>query len=92
VIDECLRVSRHRLIILEDVFRNRVERELLKALDWLGNRSISPNMPFPFTFRSEQQWLDLFREMKLAVCGVESIRPVPWRPTRHRMFVLERKE
>lgn len=90
VLNECLRVSKDRLVVLEDVHKNPFELKLLKLFDWIGNRTISADMPFPFNFRSEQQWLEIFRKLKVRVKGVESIRPVPWRPTRHRMFVLEK--
>lgn len=90
VLDECLRVSRHRLIVLEDVHKNPFELSLLKMFDWIGNRTISAEMPFPFNFRSEKQWLEIFQRLRVKVKDVESIRPVPWRPTRHRMFILDK--
>jgi SAM-dependent methyltransferase len=90
VLNECLRVSKDRLVVLEDVHKNPFELKLLKLFDWIGNRTISADMPFPFNFHSEQQWLEIFRKLKVRVKNVESIRPVPWRPTRHRMFILDK--
>lgn len=90
VIQECLRVTRQRVIILEDVYRSRLELLLLKVLDWVGNRSISADMPFPFTFKQENVWQKMFRELGVRSIDPVPIRPMPWRPSRHRMFVLEK--
>jgi ubiquinone/menaquinone biosynthesis C-methylase UbiE len=88
VLKECLRVTRNQLVIVEDVYQNEFELELLKVFDWIGNRPVSAEMHLPFTFRSESQWRRLFKKLGAKVRSVKSIRPVPWRPTRHRMFVL----
>lgn len=92
VLQECLRVTREQLVILEDVYQSQFELALLKIFDWIGNRPVAADMPLPFTFRSEVAWLQQFERSGARVRGVRSIRPVPWRPTRHRMFVLETVE
>ena len=92
VLQECLRVARERLVILEDVYQSQFELALLKIFDWIGNRPVAAEMPLPFTFRSEPAWLQQFESLGARVRGVRSIRPVPWRPTRHRRFVLEAVE
>ncbi|MEW6027857.1 MAG: class I SAM-dependent methyltransferase [Chloroflexota bacterium] len=89
-IQECLRVARRRVIILEDVFYNRLELELLKRLDVLGNHVISNDMPYPFTFQTPSGWRTLFAGLNARVTVEKGIRPIPWRPSRHRMFVLEK--
>lgn len=92
VLQECLRVSKEQLVILEDVYQNPFELALLKIFDWIGNRPVAADMPLPFTFRSETAWLRQFERLGARVIDITSIRPVPWRPTRHRMFVLETVE
>lgn len=89
VLKECLRVSSKWVIVLEDIFHNSLEFHLLKALDWIGNRSVSADMPFPYNFKSEGEWLGLFSQAGAQVRAIETIRPTPWRPSRHRLFVLE---
>lgn len=89
VLKECLRVTKGQLVVLEDVYRSQFELALLKVFDWIGNRPVAAGMPLPFTFRSEVAWLRQFRRLGARVRRVRPIRPVPWRPTRHRMFVLE---
>jgi ubiquinone/menaquinone biosynthesis C-methylase UbiE len=85
---ECLRVSRHQVVVAEDVYVSPLELSLLRALDWLGNRSVSSRMSLPFGFRRERTWTGLFERLGAHLANVESIRPVPWRPSRHRLFVL----
>ncbi|MEJ2263423.1 MAG: class I SAM-dependent methyltransferase [Anaerolineales bacterium] len=89
VLRECLRVTRDRLLVMEDVYRNGFELALLKLFDWLGNRPFAAEMSLPFTFRSECEWLAQFKKIGVKVAKVIPVRPVPWRPTRHRMFILE---
>ena len=86
---ECLRVARDQLVVMEDVYRNGFERLLLKLFDWLGNRPFVAEMSLPFTFCSEREWLAQFKKLGVKVAKVVPVRPVPWRPTRHRMFILE---
>jgi hypothetical protein len=88
---EGLRVSRRLLIVLEDVYRTPLELHLLKLLDWSGNILISNDMSFPFNFKTENEWTAIFKDLGPRLAAVESIRPVPWRPSRHRIFVLEKQ-
>jgi ubiquinone/menaquinone biosynthesis C-methylase UbiE len=61
VLDEALRVTRSRLIILESVYRNRWERFWLERLDGALNRyRHRGEMPLPLAFKSPQQWQQLF--------------------------------
>jgi len=87
---ECLRVTRHRVIILEDIYQNQLELKLLKVLDWTGNRSVSVHMNLPFNFKSENEWRDIFATLDVELVAVENVRPIPWRPSRHRLFVLDK--
>ena len=91
VLRECWRVARQKVIVLEDVYAGPAELSLLKVLDWLGNRSTSRDMSLPFTFRSEAEWKQIFSDLGMALMAVERIRPVPWRPSRHRLFVLDKQ-
>jgi len=89
VLKECLRVTKRRLIILEDIYRSQVELLALKISDWIGNRPFSSEMSIPFNFDSTHGWLALFREIGASTTSFESIRPLPWLPTRQRMFAIE---
>jgi len=88
---ESLRVTRRRLIVLEDVHRSPLDFRILKILDWYGNLLISKEMSFPFNFKTETEWKEIFDGLGTNLIAAESIRPTPWRPSRHRVFVLDKK-
>ncbi len=89
-LQEGLRVANKRLIVLEDVYQNKPELQLLKTLDWYGNIFISKDMNFPFNFKTENEWKSIFKSLDAKLTTVDSIRPTAWRPSRHRLFVLEK--
>jgi len=61
VLDEALRVTRHRLIVTESVFRNRVDRFWLHLLDGrLNARRHGGAMNVPLSFRTAEGWRALF--------------------------------
>ena len=87
---ESLRVAKKRLIVLEDIYQNPFELRMLRVLDWSGNILISKDMNFPFNFKTESEWKTIFESLDTNLVAAESIRPIPWRPSRHRMFVLDK--
>ena len=89
---ECLRVASHRVLILEDVYENAVELLLLKVLDWIGNRQVSSAINLPFRFKSESEWTSLFNALGVRSSATQSVIIIPWRPSRHRLFVLEKPQ
>lgn len=84
---EALRVTRRRLVVLEDVYENRLEKLLLKACD-LGNLLQAPRMHLPFRFRTEAEWMKTFRACAVSHVETTRIRPAIPKPTRHRQFVV----
>ena len=87
-VKECLRVSRRRVILLEDVFTNRAEQLLVKGCDY-GNMFISREMNMALNFKSVQGWMALFGTLGVKRVETVPIRPAFLKPTRHRMFVLD---
>jgi SAM-dependent methyltransferase len=66
VLDEALRVTRSRLIILESVYRNRWERFCLERLDgWLNRYRHAGEMHLPLTFKRSEEWQQLFEARPL---------------------------
>lgn len=85
---ECARVAKKVVVIGEDVYRNPFERMVVRVLDFIGNRLNSKEIPVPGTFRNEEGWekfLGGFKEVELF--RVATVVPLPFRPTRHRLFV-----
>lgn len=61
VLDEALRVTGARLIVVESVYRNRVDRFWLDLLDGRLNRfRLDGRMSAPRAFRTPGQWAGLF--------------------------------
>lgn len=85
---ECLRVSSGHVIILEDVYRGPAEKLALRFFDWLGNRPFHAEMQLTFNFRTDREWREMISGLGADLVASRSIRPIPWRPTRHRMYVV----
>ena len=90
LLDEVVRVAKHRVIITEDTPFNPVDRVMNTAWDWLLNWR--HGVPTPFTFRSADEWLDLFKARDLSIAHVDTYRPL-WPTLKtypHTIFVLDR--
>jgi SAM-dependent methyltransferase len=90
LLDEAVRIARRRVIVTEDTPASRAEWIVNAAWDWILN--LRHGVPTPFTFRSVEQWTDLFKARDLSMAHVETYRPVwPSLGTyRHTLFVLDR--
>jgi ubiquinone/menaquinone biosynthesis C-methylase UbiE len=90
LLKEAARVSRRRLILIEDTPRSRLDRVFNVGWDFVLN--LRHGVPKPFTFRTVEGWLQAFGRLGLTVVHVETYRP-KW-PTlmtyHHTLFVLER--
>jgi SAM-dependent methyltransferase len=90
LLDEAIRITRCRLIVLEDTPTSRVDRASNVAWDWLLNRR--HRVPCPFTFRDVHGWTTLFKDRDLSIVHNETYRAM-W-PTlgmyHHSAFILDR--
>jgi len=88
---EAMRVASKRVLVLEDTPFNKVDLVFNKAWDWILNQR--HGIPIPFTFRTREQWTDVFSQNGFRVGHAESYRP-KW-PTlamyHHSLFVLDRR-
>ena len=90
LLDEAVRVARHRLIVLEDTPRTRLDRAFNTAWDWVLN--LRHGVPTPFTFRDVDGWARAFKERDLSIAHVETYRPM-WPTLKtypHSVYVLDR--
>ena len=91
VLGEAVRLAARRLIVIEDTPTTRVDHVFNVLWDKILN--IRHGVPTPLTFRSVDEWREIFMEHGLTVCHAESYRP-KW-PTlmtyHHTLFVLERE-
>jgi SAM-dependent methyltransferase len=92
LVAEAARVSRRRLIVIEDTPTSRLDLSLNVWWDWLLNRR--HGVPTPFTFRTARAWTAVFRRHGLRIIGSDTYR-ARW-PTlmsyHHTAFVLDRTE
>jgi SAM-dependent methyltransferase len=89
LLDEGLRISRTRLIVMEDTPATGLDRAFNKAWDRVLN--LRHRVPCPFTFRSAEDWIGLFKDRDLSVAHSETYRPM-WPTLRtypHSLFVLD---
>ncbi|MDO8494492.1 MAG: class I SAM-dependent methyltransferase [Deltaproteobacteria bacterium] len=101
LLQEACRVAKRHVVIFEDIFSNRVERwftvwncfhnnffhgwvRFLKG-STKGNMA---KMPFPFTFRSVEEWKTLFRKLPLTLVSQET-RGMGWKPLTKGIFCLK---
>jgi SAM-dependent methyltransferase len=76
VLDEAIRVTRNRLVVIESVFRNRVDRFWLDLLDGRLNRlRHGGRMPAPRAFRTPDGWRALFAARGLRVTATRWLGP-----------------
>ena len=77
VLDEAVRVTRKRIIIIESVYRNRRERFWLDLLDHRLNRyRHGGGMRIPVSFRRPEEWQGLFESRGLRI--IEAAWLGPW--------------
>lgn len=88
-LQECLRVTRGFVILLEDIFRTPTGRAALTVFDWIGNRPFSGDMRLPYNFRTDVQWREMIGQLGAELVEVRPVRPNPWRPTAHNMYVIK---
>jgi ubiquinone/menaquinone biosynthesis C-methylase UbiE len=86
---EAARLTRRRLIVVEDTPMSRADRVFNTAWDWALN--LRHGVPKPFSFRTVEGWRRVFRREGLTELAAETYRPL-W-PTlgtyRHTLFVLK---
>ena len=87
ILKEMIRVSRKKLIIVEDVFNNSLERLGLQIFDCVENRTFSPEMPIPHNFRNLVQWKKIFKTFNLELVWSTQFRALPL-PVRNQSFCL----
>ena len=89
-IDEAIRLSKKRIIIIEDVPRNIIERMLMCVIDVLGNKFVSLAIPTPCNFLYDQDWKRLFKDKKLRLICQSSVHPLWFPRMNHPIYVVEK--
>jgi ubiquinone/menaquinone biosynthesis C-methylase UbiE len=88
LLTECTRVTKRRILVLEDVYSNEFELQVTKLLDQV-NLLTSSDMNIPMNFKKEAEWVSIFNRPDFKLVESHNIRPMAIRPTRHRLFVID---
>lgn len=107
LLNECVRVTRQRLIIVESVYAdadrigsaaipfclNEEEQFVYTSFfDWFYNRVLHSDVPTPFNFLSPQQWDDVFSKSRLSVLTRQDLGiDVEIVPIHHFLYVLDKR-
>jgi SAM-dependent methyltransferase len=89
-VGECRRVSTGRVLIIEEVFRNKIEELFTKGEDWLANRLLSGDVDVPLQFRSLADWRAIFARQGLTVEKETRFFPLPFIPLCTMFFELRK--
>ena len=89
LLSEAHRVSRNRIIILEDHYQTWPGLQLTKLHDLFVNKLICSDVLCPCTFRTEDSWRTLFSGLNLAVVQTEVIRSLPGNVQAQLLYHLE---
>ena len=87
---EICRVTRGRILIIEETYAGRASFLLTCAHDWITNRVESLTVPIPFRFRTDAGWREAFDALGYEVREDRRVYQVPaGNLTRQRLYVLE---
>lgn len=87
-IRELARVTRCRIIVIEDTWTGAINKAWLYLLEFVMNRVYTLKVPLPFNFKTPQQWLELFNRNRLRIVHSKEFKSTV-AGLRHAVFVLE---
>lgn len=86
---EARRVSKDRIIVLEDHYQTWMGLQLTKFHDIIVNKLICTDVACPCTFRTEEGWRALFSQLNLSVDQTAVIRSLPGNVQAQLLFHLK---
>ena len=89
VIDDCARVARVRLIIIEDTLRsNALSLPLAKINCWIGNTIAESGIQLPYSFRKPEEWREAFHGRGLEIERERQFKSQPIALVAQTLFVV----
>ena len=87
IIDEAKRVS-SKIVILEDIYVNRVHLYIMKAYDFIMN--VRHGVNTPFNFHKHEDWLKIFSKKSMKVIATKEYRFNPfYSPMKTQFYYLD---
>lgn len=91
VLEEAVRVTSKRLIVIESIFISEEERRFNIFMDWFYNRIFSyENVNVPLNFRTPSEWEKLFLKYFKSVKSIDLGIDLPICPEHHWLFILDK--
>ena len=92
ILDEVCRVTRSRVIVGEDVIRNRSwSLFLAKVHDFLANKLVEPDVELPYAFHTQTEWSQIFHARNLEVIASVTVKTHPLAFVDQRLFILRKR-
>lgn len=88
ILKESVRVSKKKIIILEDVYINPLHRIITCGYDYLMNFRHAVNTPF--NFKKEKEWMAVFKKLNLNIVKNLNCKTQWYSPMRSKVFILEK--
>jgi SAM-dependent methyltransferase len=86
VLEEIKRVTKKKIIIVEEVYRGAMDRFLLHFHDTIGNRMLSSKMDIPLNFQTIESWKETFTRQKLEIRNSFRIKQYPLMNLTHQIL------
>jgi ubiquinone/menaquinone biosynthesis C-methylase UbiE len=87
-LEEAIRVCKNRLIIIEDIYSNILERWFICLIDMLWN--FRNSVAIPFNFLKNDEWTQVFPQLNLKLEHKEAFRLSFRDPVKRILFVLSK--
>jgi SAM-dependent methyltransferase len=91
VLEEARRLTRSRILLLEDSFDTFLDRLAIRVVDPVLNWLENPRIEVPCRFRPTAEWQEVFHRLGLRLTDLVRIRTTPFIRTRQVLFVLEKE-
>ena len=88
ILKESVRVSKKKIIILEDVYINPLHRIITSGYDYLMNFRHAVNTPF--NFKKEEEWITVFKKLNLNIVKNLNCKNQWYSPMKAKAFILEK--
>ncbi len=75
---ELIRVTRKKIIIIEEVYTNFLEKFILYTHDWIGNHLESWTVNIPLNFLPFMEWKEIFDCHKLEINDIKKVYQFPF--------------
>jgi len=86
--NEAIRLAKKKIVLLEDVPRNSLERNCMKIVDYVGNKIVSDDIPLPFNFYDDKKWKEIFNKNNLKLVNRKNVYPLPFPRLNHYLYEI----